>query len=299
MEFSIVFEKTGDSLPFVAINPDVVEYYVDCLSQHNLNSFFTDDPGYAKSVNSKITKLHQGLLDANVWISELFDQTLDTFNHEDYLDQNNLNHLHAEWVKLHSHRYDIDQKRTKAKFQGLPEFIHTQYPDSERFPKFGDVVSKIEKTRSFDQLNNPFIHGIESSFSNVVFKCTDNWIEFNNPFPKTLTSLNSCNLFLPFRHLGRSQYNKFTNFDFDLTYNDENTFNELIGFVGLSLNHPQSISYSKEYINWCKQHARELTGEKIPLGNIPDLLANLKKYRIIVFRNTMAGHKFRIDLHKG
>lgn len=299
MKFSIVFDNSGDAIPFIALNPEVVTYYVDQLAQSNLNNFWTTNPDYAVNVNAKISELHQSLIESNVWMTELFDLSFNTFDDMSYLDQTNLNYLHAAWVNVQSCRYNIDQKRKESKFTGLPEQLHDMYSDEERFPAFGDVVNKIGKSRTFDRLNTPLIHGIEESFVRISFKCSDNWVEFNNPFPKNIINNDSCNLFLPFNHLGRTQYNKFVNFDLDLLHADENTFNELLGFVGLSLAPPQTIGYSNEYINWCKQHNREPSGQNIPLGNIPDLLTNLTKYRIIVLRNTSAGNNFRIELHKG
>lgn len=299
MKFSIVFDNSGDSIPFDALNPEVVEYYVDQLESCKLNSFWTHDSICTTELDHKINELDCGLKESNIWLDELFDQKFNTFDYEDYLDQDNLNNLHNAWVRLQSCRYDIDQKRKQSGFVGIQEQLHDMYPDDERFPLLGDVVNKIGKSGTFHRLNAQLIHGIESSFNKIVFKCFDSWIEFDNPFPKNIINNDSCNLFLPFHHLGRSQYNKFVNFDFDLAYEDENTFNEIIGFVGLNLTPPQTTNYSKEYVNWCKQHNRETSGELIPLGNIPDLVTNLKKYRIIVFRNTTAGNKFRIDLYKG
>lgn len=298
MKFSIVFDKSGDTIPFVALNPEVVEYYVDQLTQANLNNFWTTDHDYALNLNTKLSELHYKLTESNAWMFELFDRRFNTFAHEDYLDQDTLNYLHAEWVKVQNCRYNIEFKREQAGFNGLPEQIHNMYPDEERFPKFGDVVDKIGKKAVFDSLNMR-IHGIEGSFTKIIFKCFEGWPEFKNHFPKNIITNDRCNLFLPFNHLGRTQYNKFVTFDFNLEYNDENTFNELLGFVGLSFDPPQTISYSNEYVNWCRHHNREPSGEIIPLGNIPDLLTNLKKYRIIVLRNTKAENRFRIDLHKG
>jgi len=299
MQFSIVFENSGDSIPFISLNPNVLEYYVDQLAKNGSNSFRTTNPNYAKKINATIHELHAELEDTNSWLSQLFDQTITTFSHNDYLDQSNLNYLHSVWVNIQNCKLDLDSKRQQANFQGLPEQLHDIYPDDNRFPILGDVVGKIGKKEKFDRLNTPLIHGLETSFSNILFECINGWVEFNNPFPKNIITNDTCNLFLPFNHLGRTQYDKFVNFDHELEYNDENTFNELLGFVSLGLTTPQTRGFSKEYINWCKLHNVEPSGEKLPLGNIPDLLTNLTKYRIIVLRNTTAENNFRIELHKG
>lgn len=296
MKFSIVFANTGDTIPFNAINPDVLEYYVNYLQQHQLNNFRIKDRIHFNNLNDKISKLHKGLIDANQWLEQLFGIQLRTFSHNDYLDQNNLNFLHSEWVKIQSYICDIDKCRSLGNCQELPNLLHKLYPDNIRYPVLGDVIVKIGVKEQFDSLNTPLIHGIEAGFNNIVFKCSDEWIEFRNPFPKSIITNDQCNLFLPFAHLGRTQFDKFLNYGSLVDETDENTFNELLGIVELSLAKPQRHQYSKEYIDWCNDNQREPTGGLIPLGNIPNLVTDLKEYRIIVLRNATANNSFYINL---
>ena len=298
MQFCIEFVNSGDTIPFVAINPDILEYYVDHLNQQKLNEFWIDNSEYCAGLSQLIDNLHQSLIENNIWFEQLFDQNFCTFTKEDYLNQKNLNYLHAAWVNAQSYTYDIDAKRKQFGYQGLSEQIHDMFPDSERFPLLHDIVNKIGVKTEFDKLNL-YIHSIESSFSRLIFRCMIDWIEFPNPFDKKRINLDCCNLFLPFKHLGRSQYDKFINFDNELEYKDQNTFNEMLGYVALSLSQPQTTSYSPEYISWCNQHNIPPIGESIPLGNIPNLVTNLTNYRIIILRNTVAGNNFRINLNKG
>jgi len=294
MKFSLVFDNSGDNIPFDAINPDILEYYVDNLNQCNLNSFRVTDCDYATNLNTKIDNFHADLLANNKWLVELFDRSIPTFNREEYLNQHNLNYLHALWVNLQSNVCNIDSKRKQMRFLGLAEQLHDVYPDDNRFPVLGDVAEKLGLRTKFDNLNRS-IHGIESSFSKIQFNCIK-WIEIKNIFSKTRINFDVCNFYLPFSHLGRSQYNKFLYFDRSLEHNDENTFDQFLGTVAVSLTTPQTYYYSKEYVEWCKENNRQLSGKSIPLGNISDLITNLTQYRILILRNTSAGNNFSIQI---
>lgn len=298
MEFSIAFDRSGDTIPFVSQNPAVVEYYVDHISKLNCNQFSLINSKFSDVVGNYIDDLHSKLIAANQWMNPLFDCKFPIFAHDEYLDQTNLSFLHAYWVKLHSYKYDIDRKRIEYEYQGLAEQIHEQYPDDIRFPTLSDVSGKLGKIEDFRQINEPLIHNIESSFNNITYGTCSDWIEIPNVFEKNIINFDICNLWLPFAHLGRFQFDRFIN-DHDLLYDDENTFNELLKFVSLGLQLPQTVHYSDQYIEWCNKHNKVPTGNRIPLGNIPDLLTNLKRYRILVYKNAKAGNTFQINLHKG
>jgi hypothetical protein len=91
-------------------------------------------------------------------------------------------------------------------------------------------------------------------------------------------------------------YNKYQTFDTDLQYNDENSYNELLGFVSLHLVPPQTIPLSKEYTDWCVTHNKKPSGDYLNIGNIPDLKKHLTDYRLVVFRNLLQPNSFSINL---
>jgi hypothetical protein len=127
----------------------------------------------------------------------------------------------------------------------------------------------------------------------------DGWVEFKNPYPKSLITNDNCNFKISFNHLGRPLYSKYQNFDTDLEYCDENTFDQLLGFVEIDLVNPQTHAYSPEYIAWCQKHNREPSGSNLNIGNMVDLNNQLAEYRSIVYRNTRNSNKFSIKLNKG
>ena len=293
MNFHLVFDNSGDSIKFDAVNPDIVEYYLDCVS--TTNHFWPENSRFGHLLSEQTNALHSLLTKANSWLEPLLDQRLSIFDQTQYLDQDVLNLLHAQWVALQSKTYDINKKRQQFNFAGLAEDIHNMYPDEERYPKLMDVATKLGYLHDYDEINHK-IHFLEHLFSKMRFMCSNQWLEFENIFGKDRITNDICNLYLPFRHLGRSQWNKFNNFDQELQYNDENTFNQLLKFVELNLLMPQTMPYSSQYLDWCNRKNKVPSGELIPLGNIPDLYDNVTNYRIIVFRNLQQQNKFSLYL---
>ena len=133
------------------------------------------------------------------------------------------------------------------------------------------MLDRIGKAKIYRSLIVPHIHALETSFNIINYQdlnqISDIWtIIADNPFPKNILTNNTANLSLTFNHPGRTLYNKYTNFDVNLKYNDENSYNQLLGFVTLSLAPPQTIPLSVEYINWCNSQEK-LTKIFYVLGN--------------------------------
>jgi len=294
MKFSLVFENSGDTIPFSSVNDAVVEYYVTVINQQNINRFSPFGDQFDK-IKTCITELDKIILDTNDWIVDVLDKSINRCAEEEYLDQRFLNQLHADWVQSQTHIYDIDQK---LQLPGdLARHIHDMYPDDIRKVGLGDLLSKLGKSFSYGQINK-CLHAVESSFDSIKFKISDlDWFQVDNPFEKSVLSDNICNLSLNFHHLGRTLQNKFLNFDDNLEFNDENSYNELLGFVELSLVRPRTISISKEYITWCHARGREPIGDRLNLGNIPDLDSKLHNYRVIVYRNLRENNDFSVQLN--
>lgn len=298
MNFSIVFEPSGDMIPFRALNPDVLEYYLDQISNLGLTKFSVDYEQVSSLVS--MTRSFKTILEqVNGWLGPLVDVQFPVADTNAYLDQDLLNGIHALWAKLQYYVVDIDKKRVVLNRSDLIEKIHDAFPDTERFPTLGNVVGKIGKQQEFDSINTPWLHSIERKFDSIRFRCHKDWVEISNPFSKSKVTLDICNLYLPFNHLGRTQYNKFINFDQDHKHQDENTFNELLGWVEISFRPPETRPFSKEYLDHCARSGRIPSGELIPLGNIPDLMENLHKYRILMLNNILSKNKFQIHLHTG
>lgn len=297
MNFSLTFENTNDSIVFKAINPDVVEYYIQQLNQRSINLFSCSRSDNGEYIKNRLTALHNSIEANNVLLDQLFDRKFPTYSSNEYLDQRHLNQLHVDWAKSQSWVYDVDKKRKQFDNSGLAEQLYQMYPENNKFPKLNGVLLNLGKLKEFDLINDPNIHELEQAFNRIRFAAEVDWIEFKNPFPKSYATNDVCNFFFPFCHLGRSLFNKFVNYDDNLEFDDENTFDELLKFVEISLSRPQAIPYSAEFTEWCHKHGREPAGILIPLGNIPDLSTNLKGYRTMMLNNLLQKNKFTLKIH--
>jgi len=294
MKFQIAFAQTGDTIPFVSLNNQILDYYVDYLTVQNLNNFelFLS----AGDISKKIREFDSNIKRNNSWMQILLDHPMQTLSDLDYLDQDRLNQYHANWVNNQSVLYDIDAKRRQHNYTGLAEKIHDLFPDDIRFPPIGTVLQQLG-CKDMDDVINLNVHSIENFFKILKYRVKDHaWVEFENLFLHQGLSHNTANFRLSYNHLGRHLYDKFLNRSSIQQYNDENNYNEFLGFVELSLLPPQSFDMSPEYIEWCKSQQREPLGQNLNLGNIPDLDKHLTDYRIVIYRNILKNNSFSIQL---
>ena len=267
MNFFLQFDKSADILPFVANNnSDILTYYVDTLNAKNGNEFRTNRTLKNPAVICYLTK------EINEYFEYYTDCKFNIYKNYEYFDQNVLNKLHAEHVLNKLHKVDVKNK-------GLLEY----FSDDNLYPNWSDVATKINKMDHYDSLNIT-IHRIETQFTTVKYD-VGYWLPIDNPFPKNRCTNDVCNFRLSFNHVGRTLYNKFNMLDDKLEYNDENTYNELLGVVDISLSRPQTIPLSKEYTNWCKKLNREPSGDFLNIGNLVDYENRLTEYRQIVYNN--------------
>jgi hypothetical protein len=280
----------------VSTNPGLVEYYVDQLNQRKTNSFCVQNNTWADSVTQDINHLHSVLEQVNNWIEELTNWRYDVFELEGYLNQKNLNKLHATWVRSQNQMYDIDAKRQQNNFTGIVEHIHDLFPDNERFVMLGNLLTKLNRSQQYDQINHA-VHKLESKFNQINFEISNgSWQEFSNIFDRYILTNSIANFNLTFNHLGRTLYDKFHTFDLNLEHDDENSFDQLLGFVDLKLLPAQTIPLSQEYQQWCRTMNQVVCGNNLTLGNIPDLHERLTEYRQLIYKNLKSNNNFLIHL---
>lgn len=294
MNFSLVFQNTGDSISFHTLNnelADLLVYYVENLNRLQANKFYS---GTGIEIKNQIDRLDATIKHCNTFVFELLDQYIDTYNLDEYLDQKNLNKLHADWVRSHKMLYNIQEKRKKYQ-SAQAERIHDLYSDDIPCVPIGNLIGKLGVEKVYNDINL-IIHNIESLFSQVKFS-VGRWIEIANLFPTTLLTNNVSNFRLSFHHLGRTLHDKFINFDHNLEFDDENSFKELLGFIEVRLHPFETFSLSPEYVAWCNKKNKPPSGQFLNIGNIIDLDKNLTKYRKIIFQNSLQNNHFTIELN--
>jgi hypothetical protein len=300
MKFSLVFDKSGDTLPFeVKYNHELFEFFVEQTNKKMQNSFTNDQELY-RTLDKKITHLHWAVSKTNEVLNNLtggsFKQHIDL---ENYLDQKFLNELHSDWVFSHRHDINIDKLRfsnniNQARLGGM---LHELYPDEIREIKLAEAMEKIGYIFPFQEINLE-VHRLENSFTRLEFKADDKWSVFDNPFLDTMISNNDIvNFSFGYTYVGRQYYNKFKHFDFNLECPDHYNYETLEFAFQLNLSAPETIPFSKEATEWANSQNIKLVAEQLPIANIIDLESKLFDYRKMLYRNSRDNNRAQIILH--
>ena len=302
MKFSLVFENTGDSIPFEVIyNHELFEFFVKQSISKNQNKF-SDQQKIAKQVSKALTDLHWALSNTNEVLYDLVESNLpQSDNLEKYLDQDLLNRIHAEWVfsqnhKIPVHRLRFSQNLNSAK---LGEKLHDQFPDEIVEARLAVIMQCIGRIFPYEEVNMA-VHRLERIFTTPIdFDASIKWEVFDNPFQKTsmISNTDRMNFTFGYTYVGRQLLNKFEYFDMNLDCDDHYNYETLEYSFKLNLQQPETIAFSPEFLAWCKRHNRQPMANQIPIANMIDLDKHLTKYRKILYNNSQANNSASIILH--
>ena len=302
MKFSLVFDNTGDVLPFEVVhNHELFEFFVNQSNAESQNSFSNHQRLY-RDLDKKLTHLHWSISKTNEVLYFLIGKSFDQqTNLENYLDQDFLNKLHCNWVFSQLDTVDIDKLRfnSNSNVASLGNQLHEMYPDEIRVVKIGAILEKLGYIFPYEEVNMG-VHRLETSFNklNLEFSADAKWNVFENPFKDTVVSNNSIvNFSFGYTYVGRQYFNKFEHFDDNLTYNDHYNYESLEFSFQLSLQKPQTIAFSPEAIAWAQEKNIPLISTQLPIANIPNLTENLLEYRKILYRNSRDNNRACIVLH--
>jgi hypothetical protein len=146
MKFSLVFDKSGDCLPFeVVSNHELFEFFVDQANQKHQNSFSNNQTLF-KNVDKHVTHLHWAISKTNEVLYNLIGKSFDQHTDlEKYLDQKFLNKTHSDWVFSQVEDVDIDRLRysTVSNTAKLGNQLHDCYPDEIRVVKTAPAMEKL------------------------------------------------------------------------------------------------------------------------------------------------------------
>ena len=296
MKFYLVFENSGDSIPFVSENSDLLEYYVKFIDNEKINKF-SPIKNFKEKLITELQNIHDVISQYNTTEASEFTGKFSVRDKlEDYLNQEYLNSIHCQWVHNNHLEYTFS-KIKKLNINNRYQWLLDQLPDDDHVIPASEIFCKYNVKELSDSINHA-VHTVEGFFNNIKYQGNYdviwNWKEIKNIFPKNYTSNCTANLSISFNHYGRTLYNKFLNQSGTIFHDDENTYNQLLGFVNLSLRPCETIYYSKEYLNWCNQINREPGGENLNIGYIQNLPDYLTEYRKIIYRNTLSQNKFQL-----
>ena len=302
MNFSLVFDNSGDTLPFVVkYNHELFEFFIDQTNKKSQNAFSNDRELY-KNVDPKLTHLHWAISKTNEILYDLIGQSFDQQTDlEKYLDQEFLNKEHSDWVFSHYHDIDIDTLRFNSNIRQskIGNKLHELYPDEIRIIKTSPALEKLGYLYAFREVNMG-IHRLESGFnnSNLEFKADEKWEVFENPFKDTMVTNNDIvNFSFGYTYVGRQYYNKFRFFDTELKCPDHYNYENLEFAFQLNLSMPETVPFSTESTQWAEKMGIKLVAEQIPIANIVDLERRLFDYRKILYRNSRDNNRVRIVKH--
>ena len=300
MKFSIVFKNSGDEIPFnVIYNHDLFEFFIDKVKEKQQNSF-TDDQEVSKLVDKRITHLHWAISKTNEVLYDLIEQNFAQHTDlENYLDQHFLNKTHSDWVFSHYNNVDIDKLRYSKNINQakIGNILHENYPDDICAITTAPAMEKLGYIYPFREVNMG-VHRLESSFSNIEFKSELKWEVFENPFVDSLISNNDIvNFSFGYTYVGRQYYNKFRFFDLKLENPDHYNFETLEFAFQINLKKPETIPFSKEFVQWTQEKNIKCISEQVPIANIPDINENLFEYRKILYRNSRNNNRAELIVH--
>lgn len=300
MKFSLIFDKSGDTIPFVVkYNHALFEFFIDQTNKKSQNSFSNDQELY-KDLDKKITHLHWAISKTNEIFYDLVKKSFSQHtNLENYLDQQFLNKTHSDWVFSHRHDINIDNLRFSNNIATARHgnVLHELYPDDIRVIKTAPAMEKLGYIYPFREINMG-IHRLESSFKDIEFKSDEKWEVFKNPFIDTMITNNDIvNFSFGYTYVGRQYYNKFRYFDTKLECPDHYNYETLEFAFQLNLSMPETIPFSKESQQWANEQRIKLVAERIPIANIIDLESKLFDYRKILHRNSRDKNRAKIILH--
>ena len=251
MQFSLVFDKTDDTINFEAINSDLVNYYITSVNADNKNSFKIQN----SKLSSNIKYLQKCIIDTNdFFVNKLKKTTFTEFVNANIYNQTILNRLHMVWVK-----FQIENPSISSMLEKIDSNLLTKFRD------INNVLHKIENTKFL----------ISNFTSYNMWSC-------ENIFQSSIIDFNSYNLSINFNNLGRSTYNKWINHDDNAYDSDTNDFTTLSGELILKTSKSHTNTAPIEYIEWCQKHNVLPIGHTIGLGNLVQSTQSAQK---ILYRN--------------
>jgi len=300
MKFLLVFDNSGDSLPFeVKYNHELFEFFVDYTNKKLQNSF-TNNLSLYKELDKKITQLHWSVSKTNEVLYDLIGKSFKQHsNLENYLNQQLLNQLHADWVFSQHRVINIDDMRfdSNTARSRIGNKLHELYPDEIRVIKTAEAMEKLGYIYPYEEVNLA-IHRLENSFTQMEFKADNKWEVFENPFLNSMISNNDViNFSFGYTYVGRQYYNKFKHFDSNLDCPDHYNYETLEFAFQVNLSRPETIPFSAEALNWASSQNIKLVAEQIPIANIIDLESNLVEYRKMLYRNSRDNNRAKIVIH--
>ena len=170
----LVWTNSGDTLSIIPHNSQLIDYWLGKLADSGINSF--EHNGHVPQY--RLDKFSQYVREVNQYLRK-FDLQLP--EHEDWLDQDNLNDIHRTYVKHQQGRNIVELMRRI----GGEEAVH-------RYRQVNQIIHKTERTVQY------------------YYTGTKHW-SCANPFGTDILEFGRWQIELHYESLGRATYEKWIN----------------------------------------------------------------------------------------
>lgn len=228
----LVWSKTGDDLDLDILDSPLVNYWLEQIEYKNLNSFSLE-PGRLFDISIKTQLLTMLVANVNRHLPE------DALPEGDCYDQDYLNSLHREWVKIQLRRPSIKS------------YLALKDP---------------ELSNSFDEINRE-LHKIER-MCKYFYQTMRPMTVFRNPFMDRVESISQqhSHVFISYKNLGRTAWHKWSVGDTNLNDTDTNEYDLLSTDIILDVSQPAGSSLPKAFIDACSQAGVPAIGPELGLA---------------------------------
>ena len=247
--------QTHDVIELAVINHNVYDYFIEQLNAQGLNRYIVTNLMYA-SKSQELQACFQRIksfVQTRLRLTD-FDFELDTSN------QDSLNHLHTQWVKLH-----------------------------QRFPNINLLADAVLPGDMAEI--NWLIHIIEETMQKVHAETPNPKYSMPNPFGTQVLGFGVYNISVAYTNLGRSTWQKWHHND-TTADTDRNDFKEIYTTLHLNVGRHETREAPSEYQTWCDQHGLPCVGSQMPLANFDKLDKNLLQYRQLFYKNSLVENNF-------
>jgi hypothetical protein len=287
MKLNLVFKNSGDVITYDVIhNYKLLEFFIDKCNSSNSNSF-QNFSNLSDTIDRRLTEIHWAVTKTNEVLPSLIRKKFDdNLNLLEYLNQDFLNKQHYEWVISQQEYVNIDLLRFSSDINKarLGAKLHELYPDDIRRVKIAPALANLGYIFPYEEVNLT-VHRLESSFNRLEYSADNKWDVFDNPFTDCYSANDITNFSFSYTYVGRQYYDKFKNFDDDLKFLDHYNYETLEYSFHLSLQKPESIPFSNEFIQWTERHNIPKITSSLPVAILPDISEKLFEYRKMLYRN--------------
>jgi hypothetical protein len=264
MILRLTWTKTQDYFDIETENPDFAIWFVDQCNKFGNRFEYIGD---VTVLQDFVTKLRDNVDQVNLFLQSInFPIQIPVI--ENMVNQDSLNNMHKNWIKVVRHESRIDRIMYKK--------------NKDLFDKFHNI--------------NNFVHEIEKIKKG--YRCLGNpYWKVENKFKDIIPTHGAYNVFVKYTDWGKSSFDKFLNGDLTPDDTELSNWNNIGSDIGICLNPPHALDFPQDYLKYCTTHQIRIDTPTWPLGNIVDYNNNKYKVENLLYKNfQISNNNFEFSL---